>query len=250
MDIPPWAIAVLMVIAGGVYLIVSGLFSKSGRAYEIEIREALADRQDERTLEVLTDLPDGEVDRPEVEPLPEPARSMVIRMLASADRDARNLRAQLRQARAEIENADRRHRLLREYATQSLSQSRVSFRASMIAGAIGFAVILVGVLLAISGSSWTQAAIPVIGGAVIDAVAALFFTQDRRHQQMMLEFFDKLREDRRLDEALVLINGISDDELRARVQSSLVLNFANVPDALDVLRASDRRTGEDKPESG
>src|SRR5205807_2632523 len=111
---------------------------------------------------------------------------------------------ELARMRQQAEQDERRYRLLREYAAQGLAQSKMSFRVSLLAAALGFGVILVGVALAIVGKSPEQSLVPVVAGAVVETVGGLFFVQDRRTQQTMINFFDKLREDRKLDEALSL----------------------------------------------
>ncbi|MER5671924.1 TRADD-N-associated membrane domain-containing protein [Pseudonocardia alni] len=157
-----------------------------------------------------------------------------------------DLRRRLRQAEQKLEADNRRYALLREYATQGLTQSRTSFRMSLYAATFGFTIIMVGVIQVLFGVPAADAAVTVVSGAVIDAVALLFFAQDRRHQATMFQFFERLREDRKLDEALDIMTTISDDEIRARVQAALVLHFAQVPDTLDVLKVADRRSGDDK----
>jgi hypothetical protein len=51
----------------------------------------------------------------------------------------------------------------------------------------------------------------------------------------MFEFFERLREDRKLDEALLLMRTAQSGELQARVHAAITLHFANVPDILKVL---------------
>ena len=74
-----------------------------------------------------------------------------------------------------------------------------------------------------------------VSGAVIDAVAALFFVQSNRARQLMAEFFDKLRVDRKLDEPLRLANEIADPKIQSSLKTVLALNFAEVGSASEVL---------------
>ena len=131
-----------------------------------------------------------------------------------------------------VREGEKQHILLELYHGQGLSQSRVSFWFSLIFAAVGFLVIISAIIRVNSGeslSSQSQVILPIIAGAIIDAVSALFFVQSNRARQLMTEFFDKLREDRKFDESIRLVKEVSDDRLRGRLQASLALNFANVP---------------------
>ncbi len=67
-----------------------------------------------------------------------------------------------------------------------------------------------------------------VAGTVIDAVAALFFVQSNKARELMTEFFDKLRVDRKLDEALRLMSDISDPIVASCVKGIAALTFAEV----------------------
>jgi Flp pilus assembly protein TadB len=86
----------------------------------------------------------------------------------------------------------RRQVLLETYHNQGLSQSRVSFGFSLFLGLLGFSVIVYAVL------TRSQQAATYISGAVTEAVSVLFFTQSNQARRLMAQFFDKLRDDRRL----------------------------------------------------
>jgi hypothetical protein len=134
----------------------------------------------------------------------------------------------------------RQYALLREYHAQGLAQSRVSFWFSLTFASIGFAVIALGVGIVLqreepSGESMLQTiagagkpALTIISGTIIDAVAALFFVQSNKARQLMTEFFDKLRTDRKLDEALRLADAITDPNISGRLKALLALHFVDV----------------------
>ena len=67
-----------------------------------------------------------------------------------------------------------------------------------------------------------------LAGTVIDAVSALFFVQSNKARQLMSEFFDKLRVDRKLEESLRLCNDIHNPDLRNRLRTLIALNFSDV----------------------
>lgn len=132
---------------------------------------------------------------------------------------------------------DKSFRILKEYATQQLAQSRVSFRMTLLFAALGFAIVCVGVFIAIIRDDVADAVIPVVAGAVVEATAALFFVNNSRAQRTTIEFFDKIRDDRRLEEALALGRGLGDRDLAARLQVHLALQFSGVDDAASAFRA-------------
>jgi hypothetical protein len=149
---------------------------------------------------------------------------------------ASDIRARL-EAGSGAEAGFRQYALLREYHAQGLAQSRISFWFSLTFASIGFAVIALAVGLFLqatpAGSGWLDNAgkpvFTLVSGTVIDAVAALFFVQSNKARQLMTEFFDKLRTDRKLDESLKLVEAISDPSTSSRVKALLALHFADLP---------------------
>jgi hypothetical protein len=135
-----------------------------------------------------------------------------------------------------VEAGFRQYALLREYHAQGLAQSRISFWFSLTFASIGFAVIALAVGIFLqgtpAGSGWLDSAgkpiFTLISGTVIDAVAALFFVQSNKARQLMTEFFDKLRTDRKLDESLKLTEAIADPAVSSSLKALLALHFAEV----------------------
>lgn len=126
--------------------------------------------------------------------------------------------------------------LMREYHAQGLSQSRVSFWFSLVFASLGFAIIALSIVLFIQndqdGAMLQKTAKPaftLVAGTIIDSVAALFFVQSNKARQLMVDFFDKLRVDRKLDEALSLLSTIDDPLISSKARSIVALNFADVP---------------------
>jgi hypothetical protein len=116
-----------------------------------------------------------------------------------------------------------------QYHANSLAQSRISFWFSIGAGTLGFIVILVGASTVMFGASVSSAVLGVTSGGIIDAVAALFFTQSNQARRLMTEFFDKLRLDRQFNESLRLCESISDVQIQSRLKAQLCLFFAGLP---------------------
>jgi len=133
---------------------------------------------------------------------------------------------------------DKQYLLLREYHAQGLAQSKISFWFSLIFASLGFAVIITAILTMDRGVRLTQQGqtfITLIAGTIIDAVSALFFVQSNKARQLMTQFFDKLRTDRKLEESLRLTTQIPDPTLQSRVKTLLALNFADVKSTDDIL---------------
>jgi hypothetical protein len=114
------------------------------------------------------------------------------------------------------------------YHQNGLYQSRVSFWFSIGSACFGFLIIAVGVVYIFAGAQTTASYISIASGAVVDAVAALFFTQSNQARRLMTEFFDKLRIDRQFNEALRLCAAIEDAQIRSELQVRLSLFFAGI----------------------
>jgi hypothetical protein len=121
-----------------------------------------------------------------------------------------------------------------QYHAQSLAQSRKSFWFSIGAATFGFLVIVLGVTTLFFGVYPTPSYASIGAGIIIDAVAALFFTQSNRARKQMTEFFDKLRRDRQFNESLRLCNSITDEYIQSLLKVQLSLFFAGVPTGEDI----------------
>ena len=121
------------------------------------------------------------------------------------------------------------------YYRQVLSQSKISFWFSLIFASLGFAVIVAAGFL-YTGSNAGATVAQFIAGLVMDAVAALFFTQSRSAQKAMSEFFDKLRRDRQHLESRRLCDAITDPLLQNVLRLQLALHYAEIEDSSSVTK--------------
>ncbi|MFI2301010.1 hypothetical protein ACH5AL_19470 [Actinacidiphila glaucinigra] len=143
---------------------------------------------------------------------------------------------------AETENPDGSHTLvepdaqeemLREIYSHGLAQAKLSFFVSLVFATCGSVVLLSGVVLAIAnstGEGQKYAAITTqTSGVVINLLAGVFFLQSNRARKDMGEQGVMLREDsksgRNLKAAGVLVDGISDGELRDKVRGQMALQL-------------------------
>ena len=115
-----------------------------------------------------------------------------------------------------------------QYHKNSLIQSHISFWFSIIAACFGFIVIIAGGILIFFLEKPSMAYLTVLSGAIIDAVAALFFQQTNRARRSMTEFFDKLRTDRKFNESLRLCRSVSNNDLQSMLKVRLSLYFAGI----------------------
>jgi hypothetical protein len=125
-----------------------------------------------------------------------------------------------------IDSREQQYRLSKDYHQQGLAQSRISFWFSLIFASLGFLLIAVSVIPSkdpVHQQTW----IGIVSGTIIDAVSALFFVQSNRAREQMAAFFDKLRADQKLLDALRLCNEIADSELKSRLQTVLALSLSD-----------------------
>ncbi|NEA32021.1 hypothetical protein [Streptomyces sp. SID13031] len=191
------------------------------------LKDALSARGDRKVAEAVERKEKSLIERLESEAPSAEARQITWEGLPDGDAHDNELQAYVSSLATRVTRMEtvserlevRRQALLETYHNQGLSQSRVSFGFSITLGVLGFAIIAYAVL--------TKS--PEIGayvsGVVTEAVAALFFTQSNQSRELMARFFDKLRDDRRLEEALALADGISDSRLKSTLQALLAMQL-------------------------
>jgi Flp pilus assembly protein TadB len=122
--------------------------------------------------------------------------------------------------------------LMRKYHAQGLAQSRLSFLLSLIFAGLGFAVIVFAIVTTDSSKSISEQSLPfasLVSAIVIEAVSGLFFVQSNRAQSVMVEFFDRLQTDRKLEEALALADRMPNTKIKARMMLVLGIGLADRP---------------------
>ena len=77
------------------------------------------------------------------------------------------------------------------------------------------------------GAEKSLAILGVIAGTIIDAIAGLFFVQSNRARELMVQFFDRLRADRKLDEAIRLAETVPDATAKSALLRELSLLLAS-----------------------
>jgi hypothetical protein len=161
------------------------------------------------------------------------------------------------ESKAEAEGAYEHAVLMREYHARSLAQSQLSFQFALGAAVAGFLVILLAIATVAFGGFEKAgiAGIQLVAATIVEAVAGLFFALSNRSRALLTEFFDKLREDRQLDESLRLARDLPlSSPVRDGLHAALAMQFAHADrslvdavlhSALPVARNIDPRAGLD-----
>lgn len=116
-----------------------------------------------------------------------------------------------------------------EYHKECLRQSKVSFTYSILFAVFGFFV-FIGTIILYADSKYLAGAS--VASATIEVVSGLFIVQTNRTRKLMLDFFDKLRLDRRLDQSLNLCDSIEDLTIKNTLKAKLslfLLGMSNSP---------------------
>ena len=215
------ATALLATLVGGY----AGFILRRWRQAEEEVRERLADAS----------------------MLDESFRSGSLDLSRDPPSDPESERSSAKDQLLEASPEERQFQLLRQYHNQGLSQSRVSFWFSLIFAAVGFLVIITAFLSAERGEAINQqgrAFLTLLAGTIMESVASLFFVQSNHARRLMVDFFDRLRTDRKLLESLKLVTSVPDEKLRSNLQVMLALSLAEAKTSPAVLSAVyDREMG-------
>lgn len=110
---------------------------------------------------------------------------------------------------------------LQENYTQTRQQARYWFRFSLAAAVVGFVIIALGIL-AILLESTTVGVVSSISGLVLEAAAGLFFQQSTAANRRTDEIQQKLTEWREIDNAMRIIDAITDPTERDRLRAEIV----------------------------
>lgn len=155
----------------------------------------------------------------------------------ATEADLTSLSREVKALAAQTRNERRHSALLGEYHAQTLAQSQLAFRMSLIFASLGFLIIATTIAVAVLGEDASGGNIlALVGGAVIEAVAALFFSLSNQTSAKMADFFDSARVDRSLEEALSLADKVPDQSVQSRLKTVLTLRLAGAEASDDVVR--------------
>lgn len=88
-------------------------------------------------------------------------------------------------------------------------------------------MIILGVVISLIGDTGLGTPIiQIVSGSVIEAVSGLFFVQSNKARGLLVAFFDKLREDRKLEEALRFARDMEPGPRKQLLQTALAASFS------------------------
>lgn len=119
------------------------------------------------------------------------------------------------------------YELLNLYYRQALQQSNIQFWFSILAAVVGFAFIILAILL-FNGSEWYDFVFKVFPGTVIEVVSALFINQAKETREKATAFFAKLNYQMQIDKSVEIANSIENEELRSEVKSKIALHIIDM----------------------
>ncbi|HHV98339.1 MAG TPA: hypothetical protein GXX36_01995 [Clostridiaceae bacterium] len=117
--------------------------------------------------------------------------------------------------------------LISSYHKQALSQAGIQFYFSVVAAAIGFGIIAY-MVFSKSTSSEFEVVLKSLPGVAISSVAGLFFKQAGETRKRATELYDRLRIDKQMKQAMLLVGSIDDHKVKSLIQAQMVLNLAGV----------------------
>lgn len=123
-----------------------------------------------------------------------------------------------------------------QYHRQGLAQSNLAFQLSLVFAGLGFLIIAASAVVVLASGDVPSGIVAVVSGAIVEAVSGLFFVQANQTRRLMVQFFDRLRTDRSLEEALKLSNAVPDPTIRSRLGTLLAVRLASADATDDVLR--------------
>ncbi|MCG8506902.1 MAG: hypothetical protein MI755_20010 [Sphingomonadales bacterium] len=163
--------------------------------------------------------------------------------VSALNREEADIRSRIDQDTLDGGPSARQFALLKEYHAQGLAQSKVSFWFSLVFASLGFLIILYAIIYYLGSNAEFERGerlvepgifegvqkpiFALVAGTVIEAVAALFFVQSNKARELMSEFFDKARMDRKLDESLQLASQIDNAEVSAGLKAFLAMSFVD-----------------------
>ncbi|MFF1843067.1 hypothetical protein ACFVW9_15140 [Streptomyces sp. NPDC058217] len=161
-------------------------------------------------------------------------------------------------ARQRIDD-DRFAELLVQRYAYGLTQSQRSFLTSQVFSVLGGLVLLTGVGLAIwraetSGDLYASI-VTTSAGIVTTIIGRLFHRESDKALKHMASETDALRDDMRsersAEQAILLLEGVLDPEVKARLQAGLIMRFAgsDLPSLHDTPRVPKARADADAPNS-
>jgi Na+/melibiose symporter-like transporter len=124
---------------------------------------------------------------------------------------------------------------LSNYYRQTLLQSQISFWFSLIFASLGFLLIILA-SVSHATNSLDKTVISIISGVVIDAISALFFVQSNNAKKAVTTFFEKLRKDKQIHDAIKICESIEDIKIKDKLKVNLSLSLLGLANSNELTK--------------
>ena len=118
--------------------------------------------------------------------------------------------------------------LLKDHHEQALMQASVQFWFSLFAAVVGFAFIIIMIVNNTHDMEWFDYVVKILPGVIIEAISALFFQQSKEIRDRATEFFNRLREDDKIDRSIDIAESITDESLKSEVKAKIALHISGI----------------------
>ena len=113
------------------------------------------------------------------------------------------------------------------YHEQGLKQAGISFNFSLVAGALGFIILLIAIFILRENQSY----VGVVAGIIMESIATIFFKITNDTAKARTAYFDKLRDDTKHENSIELCNSIEDKQIKDKLKVKLALYFAGLDES-------------------
>lgn len=116
------------------------------------------------------------------------------------------------------------HRILESYHNQALKQAAVQFWFSIMASALGFALIFMTIFFA-ENETWYEYILKSFPGAIVEVISALFISQAKETRDRATNLFKELNYDDKIEKSVEIADTIEDFDMKADVKAKIALHI-------------------------
>lgn len=116
------------------------------------------------------------------------------------------------------------HRILESYHNQALQQAAVQFWFSIMASALGFALIFMTIFFA-ENETWYEYILKSFPGAIVEVISALFISQAKETRDRATNLFKELNYDDKIEKSVEIADTIEDFDMKADVKAKIALHI-------------------------
>lgn len=116
---------------------------------------------------------------------------------------------------------------IKNHHEQALLQSKIQFWFSLGISVVGFAFIIVMILIT-KEARWYEYIVRIVPGTVMETVSVLFFSQSKATRERASDFLNRLREDRQYEKAIKIAETIDDKDLQSTLKAEIALHLCGI----------------------